>query len=65
MLVLLDLRLVRITLPAMVALGPLVVAQYVFWSRRRGTERKTWQYQQAQPRLSLGAGVSSQTYRFR
>jgi hypothetical protein len=49
MLVLLDLRLVRVTLPAMVALGPLMVAQYLFWARRLGTERTTWQYQQAEP----------------
>jgi hypothetical protein len=49
MLVLLDLRVVRITLPAMVALGPLMVAQYVFWNRRLGVERTTWQYQQAEP----------------
>jgi hypothetical protein len=49
MLMLLDLRVVRITLPAMVALGPLMVAQYVFWTRRLGNERTTWQYQQAEP----------------
>jgi hypothetical protein len=49
MLVMLDLRVVRITLPAMVVLGPLMVAQYVFWSRRLGVERTTWQYQQAEP----------------
>jgi hypothetical protein len=49
MLVLLDLRVVRITVPAMVALGPLMVAQYLFWARRLGTERTTWQYLQAEP----------------
>ncbi|MBV8719379.1 MAG: hypothetical protein JOZ65_30275 [Chloroflexi bacterium] len=38
-----------ITLPTMVALGPLMGAPYVFWSRRHGVERTTWQYQQAQP----------------
>jgi hypothetical protein len=53
MLVLLDLRVVRITLPAMVALGPLMVVQYVFWKRRLGTERTTWQYQQAEPHHRL------------
>jgi hypothetical protein len=49
MLVLLDLRVVRITLPATVALDPLMVAQYVFWSRRLGVERTTRQYRQAEP----------------
>jgi ABC-type uncharacterized transport system YnjBCD permease subunit len=49
MFALLDLSVVRITLTAMVALGPLTVAQYVFWSRRFGVERTTWQYQQAGP----------------
>ena len=49
MLVLLDLRVVVITLPAMVALGPLMVAQYVFWRRRCVSERTTRQYQAAEP----------------
>jgi hypothetical protein len=49
MLALLDLRLVQVTLPAMVALGPLMVAQYLFWARQLGQERTTWQYQQAEP----------------
>jgi hypothetical protein len=53
MLVLLDLRVVRITLPAMVALGPLMVVQYVYWSRRLGVERTTWQYEQAEPNTSF------------
>jgi hypothetical protein len=48
MLVLLDLRMVRMTVPAMVVLGPLMVAQYLFWNRRRGSERTTWQYQHAE-----------------
>jgi hypothetical protein len=39
---------VRVTVRAMVALGPLMVAQYLFWNRRRGSERTTWQYQQAE-----------------
>src|SRR5439155_17604804 len=29
--------------------GPLMVAQYLFWARRLGTERTTWQYLQAEP----------------
>jgi hypothetical protein len=39
---------VRATIPAMVALGPLTVAQYLGW-RRRGRERTTWEYLQAEP----------------
>ena len=48
LLALLDLGLVRATIPAMVALGPLTVAQYLFW-RRRGPERTTREYLQAEP----------------
>jgi ABC-type uncharacterized transport system YnjBCD permease subunit len=48
LLALLDLGLVRTTIPAMVALGPLTVAQYLGW-RRRGRERTTWEYLQAEP----------------
>jgi hypothetical protein len=33
--------------PVMVVLGPLMVAQYAWWSRRGGRERTTWQYLQA------------------
>ena len=55
MLVLLDLRRVQVTLPAMVALGPLMVAQYLFWARRLGHERTTWQYEQAEPQQPVSA----------
>jgi hypothetical protein len=48
MLALVALRLVAGTLPAMVVLGPLMVLQYAGWTRRRGGERTTWQYQQAE-----------------
>ncbi len=34
---------------AMVVLGPLMVAQYIYWARRKGQERTTWQYLQAEP----------------
>jgi hypothetical protein len=51
LLMLLDLGLVRVGLPAMVALGPLMIGQYLYW-RRYGEERTTWQYLQAEP---LGA----------
>jgi hypothetical protein len=44
-----------VTLPAMVLLGPLMVLQYVYWTRRRGGERTTWQYQQAEPGVRRGA----------
>jgi hypothetical protein len=49
MLALLDLRVVRVTVPAMVVLGLLMVAQYLFWTRRLGDERTTWQYQHSEP----------------
>jgi hypothetical protein len=35
--------------PVMVVLGPLMVLQYAYWRRRRGQERRTWQYLQAEP----------------
>ncbi|MEP6774167.1 MAG: hypothetical protein ABJA50_01115 [Chloroflexota bacterium] len=34
--------------PAMIVLGPLMVLQYLYWSRRQGRERTTWQYLQAE-----------------
>lgn len=40
--------------PAMVVLGPLMIAQYLGWRRGRGQERTTGQYLQAEP-LSPGA----------
>ncbi len=48
LLALLDLGLVRATVPAMAALGPLTVAQYAV-QRRRGRERTTREYLQAEP----------------
>jgi hypothetical protein len=48
LLALLDLGVVRATIPAMVVLGPLLVAQYLFW-RRRGRERTTREYLQTEP----------------
>jgi hypothetical protein len=53
LLALLALGIVRVTLPAMVALGPLMVAQYVFWARRLGPERTTREYLEAEPLRSL------------
>jgi hypothetical protein len=48
LLALLLLADVRATLPAMTVLGPLMVLQYGYW-RRRGQERTTLQYLQAEP----------------
>jgi hypothetical protein len=66
LLTLLELRGVPATLPAMTPLGPLMVAQYVYWRRRRGPERSTRDYLQAEPlrsaapapRLSPSGGVT-------
>jgi hypothetical protein len=35
--------------PVMVVLGPLMLLQYLYWRRRRGRERTTWQYLQEEP----------------
>jgi hypothetical protein len=40
---------VRASFPVMVLLGPLIVLQYFYWNRRRGAERTTRQYLQAEP----------------
>jgi hypothetical protein len=45
----LDLAGTVTLIPAMVVLGPVIVAQIAFWSRRQGTERTTWQYLDAEP----------------
>jgi hypothetical protein len=52
LLLLLDLGVVRVTIPAMVVLGPLIVLHYLFW-RRRARERTTWRYWAAEPASSL------------
>jgi hypothetical protein len=49
LLTLLELRGVPATLPAMTPLGPLMVLQYVYWLHRRGPERTTQEYLQAEP----------------
>jgi hypothetical protein len=45
------LQLVRleVAVPLMTGLGPLMVAQYGYWARRRGPERTTWEYLRAEP----------------
>ena len=40
--------------PVIVVLGPLMVLQYALWAHRRGQERTTWQYLQAEPLLRPG-----------
>lgn len=42
--------------PAMVVLGPLIVAQVAYWQRRCGAERATWQYLRHDP-LPAAAGT--------
>ncbi len=37
--------------PVMIVLGPLMIVQYIYWTRRRGSERATRQYLQAEPLL--------------
>ncbi len=37
------------TFPLMIVLAPLMIAQYVYWSRMKGRERTTRQYLQAEP----------------
>ena len=39
----------RASFPLMVLLGPLIVLQYLYWNWRRGAERSTRQYLQAEP----------------
>jgi len=44
-----ELAAVQAAFPVMVLLGPLMVLQYLAWRHRRGPERTTWQYLQAEP----------------
>ena len=37
--------------PVMVVLGPLMVLQYAWWARRRGSERTTREYRRVEARL--------------
>jgi hypothetical protein len=43
-----NIGLLRETFPVMVVLGPVMMAQYTFWIRRRGTERTMWEFSQAE-----------------
>jgi hypothetical protein len=50
MLLVLDLGIVHVGIPAMVVLAPLLVVQYLYWARRhRGLERTTAEYLRADP----------------
>lgn len=49
--------------PVMVVLGPLMVLQYLYWRRRRGRERTTWQYLQEEPVNLHGAGSPTELAR--
>jgi hypothetical protein len=40
----LQLARLEVAVPLMAGLGPLMVAQYGYWARRRGPERTTWEY---------------------
>jgi hypothetical protein len=46
------LELLQATFPVMTLLGPLIVVQYLFWRRHSGVERTTYQYLQAERRLT-------------
>jgi hypothetical protein len=45
----LQLARLEAAVPLMTGLGPLMVAQYGYWARRRGPERTTWEYLRAEP----------------
>jgi hypothetical protein len=49
MLAALRLRWIDSDIPAMVVLGPLLLPQYAWWRLRRGRERRTWEYLEAEP----------------
>jgi hypothetical protein len=48
MLAALRLGWVTRAIPAMVVLGPLLLPQYAWWRLRRGPERRTWEYLEAE-----------------
>jgi hypothetical protein len=52
-----TLGIVRMTFPVMIVLGPLIALQYVYWRRRSGPERTTWQYLLAE-RYNIMGGVT-------
>ena len=45
-----DLGILQGSFPTMVVLGPLSAIQYGYWLQRKGKERTTWQYLEAEPR---------------
>lgn len=44
--------------PVMVVLGPLMMLQYLFWSRRQGQEQTMWQYLQEERLRHRGQGLN-------
>ena len=44
--------------PAMVVMGPVMLAQIAWWARRHGAERTTWQYLRAEP-LPVAAAAAA------
>lgn len=40
---------IKVIFPVMIVLGPLMIIQYLYWLRREGRERTTWQYLQLEP----------------
>jgi hypothetical protein len=53
-LAIIDLGIITTAIPVMVVLGPLMVAQFAFWSRR-APQRTTLEYLQAEPQLPAAA----------
>jgi hypothetical protein len=45
----LQLASVKVAVPLMTGLGPLMVLQYGYWMRKRGRERTAWQYLRTEP----------------
>jgi len=52
LLTLLTTRVVTVSIPVMVLLGPLILGQYWYWRHRHGTERTTREYLRDEPVLT-------------
>lgn len=62
MLSVLYLTRAHVLIPAMVVLGPLMLAQIAYWRRTLGSERRTWEYLQAEPLMRpLSDPIASNT----
>lgn len=53
------LGLTQTVFPVMVVLGPLMLAQYLYWRRQWGGERTMWQYRMLSQRLGGRGGFSN------